>query len=243
MPMLLEKLSPSNIPKKRSDWSVYITFYNWLLKKLAKRYSCGAVYDTIQIGETTFIHSVRDNWFEQELKRFNLPTKVTINCQSVPYFITNKYFQSCFFNWTESLVVYYGEKGYGITRNKTTSIEANLIGKIKTSKPNDLVAVTEFTAEIKKATPVTVVNSKPQDGQQQKKEPQKEPEKKPENKPEKNQPVKSNPLGREKREPKPKPKQPQRPQQQEQPKTPIVNNNGNDSNTIKRGKINIDLTF
>lgn len=224
MPMLLEKLSPSNIPKKRSDWGIYITFYNWLLKKLAKRYSCGAVYDTIQIGETKFIHSVRDNWFELELKRFNLPTKVTINCQSVPYSITNNYFQSCFFNWTESLVVYYGGKGYSITREKTTSIEANLLGKIKTSKPNDLVAVTEFTAEIKKAPPVTVVNSKKLE-----KGLPKEPEKKPL--------VKTNPLGQEKKDS--KLKQPQ----QERSEDPTISNNGNDSNTIKRGKINIDLTF
>lgn len=222
--MLLQKLSPSNIPKKRSDWGVYITFYNWLLEKLAKRYSRGAVYDIIQIGETKFIHSVRDYWFEQELKRFNLSMKVTKKNRSFPYSITNNYFQSCFFNWTESLVAYYGEEWYSITRDKAMSIKTNLIGKIKTSEPNDLVTVTEFIAEIKKATPATVVNSKKLE-----KGLPKEPEKKPL--------VKTNPLGQEKKDS--KLKQPQ----QERSEDPTISNNGNDSNTIKRGKINIDLTF
>lgn len=198
-----------------------------MLKSMLPYYLKNIINDSVIINNIIYSIKVKDTWYERELQRYNIRIDSTPN-KLVPHYKNNiRHRFSFLFNWTEEMSITYNNKTYSISRGTEWFIHTNINGILKTNMSEEDVTKSEFifttTEQIKKETKTTPVNENIQ------------------HRPKVTR--KSNPLGREKREPKPKPKQPQQPQQQEQPKTPIVNNNGNDSNTIKRGKINIDLTF
>ncbi len=233
--IIVKLLSPKYLPSSKDNWTWRHKFTYFLLKRLLNIYVRGVSSDTFYLGKVQIIHTVRDVWFEREIERYHISIKNEMSIQSIPYENERSIYHSFIFNWEDTLSIIDSTKHYILKLGNNISVKTNIEGVFSAARDFKCFHSSKFMVEMSQQN-----KNEPQPNNQQ---PRKEPEKKPENKPEKKQPVKSNPLGREKREPKPKPKQPQRPQQQEQPKTPIVNNNGNDSNTIKRGKINIDLTF
>lgn len=149
--ILLKLLKPTIIPQKKTDWTIRINLYYWLLRKMMPIYMKGAVSDSIDLGNVQIIHNVRDFGFENELSRFNLNINPNLVKDRIPFYQKdNNYKRNNCFNWDESLMVYKGGQKYYIKHGKNLSVDTDIIGTLKTSSENESIQCTEFIANYQK---------------------------------------------------------------------------------------------
>lgn len=72
--LLMKLLSPRTIPVLESDWRFYHKLYRAILSLLLYSYRRKVIFDHVVLGEggAELLHCVRDEWFEQQLKRFHV---------------------------------------------------------------------------------------------------------------------------------------------------------------------------
>ena len=145
--MLLKLFSPRELPQRRTSYSRYVRFYEWLLRRLLRVYRRSAVCDTIQLGEVTVVHNVRDYWFEQELQRFRIDTAPHFEKQGPPFEYKRKRRNSALFSWNETLSVFCNGKSYSIKRFKSFAVETDMPGQLKISNWKDFILRSDFMAK------------------------------------------------------------------------------------------------
>lgn len=141
---LLKIISTDIIPNRKEDWNRHMRFYYWLLLKLMPVYKRCAISDTINIGETQIIHSVRDYWYEQELQRFHIDTAQHLEKSFAPFNIKRRSRRSCLFCWSESLLILHKGKSYAIKRDRNFSIATDIVGTLRISTSEDFIHRSEF---------------------------------------------------------------------------------------------------
>ena len=154
--LLLKILSPWKLPARKSSWSRYVRLYHWLLVRRLPKYRRSAISDVINLGSVRIIHNVRDFWYEQELQRFHIDVAQHLERHAQSYSLKQKSRRSKSFNWTESLLVFDGDKSYNIKRAKSLTIETDIEGLLKVSTAKDILLRSEFTAKSAPVRPMKV---------------------------------------------------------------------------------------
>ena len=144
---LLKITSPKNIPSHKTDWNWHVRLHGWIISKLRRLYSRGAVNDIIQLGNVKIIHNVRDYWYEQELRRYHLYVEPRPKAVSQKYHSPKWLFRSCLFRWEESLSVSDNDKSYSVRRKKRMAIDSDIIGRLMVSEPQDSIVQTKFISD------------------------------------------------------------------------------------------------
>ncbi|WP_405375741.1 hypothetical protein [Pseudobutyrivibrio sp.] len=144
MSLLLKILRPKKISRRHVDWTWRHHFYRWILKRMCYLYKFGAVHDVIQLGKIKCIHNIRDEAFENELKKFDVEAKIIMRNEHTPYNRAGHFVHFHFFKWTETLTIYNEKSEYCVTRNTTHSVSTNMLGEFRTSEPNSILSITEF---------------------------------------------------------------------------------------------------
>lgn len=144
---LLKLIRPDIIPNRKADWNRCVRFYKWVLLKLMPIYKHCAISDTMNMGDLQITHNVRDYWYEQELQRFRIDTAQHLEKSFVPFNIKRRFYRSCLFCWSESLLIFHEGKSYDIKRDRNFSIATDIVGTLKISTNKDFILRSEFTTK------------------------------------------------------------------------------------------------
>lgn len=129
----LKLISPKHVPRKKTNWKFRHKFYYAMLKMYLRLYSRGVIEDRIVVNEVVALHTLRDVWFENELRRFGIkitPSLDTINKES---FKQRKYHRYHTFNWEDKLTVVHFGKDCSVTRNNSVIFDSDMGGLLRTS--------------------------------------------------------------------------------------------------------------
>ena len=131
--LLLKLISPKKLPRKRSEWRFRHKCYMALLKWLKKHYILGVIDEVVVVNDVMVSHTLRDEWFEDELQRFGIGCSITFQNDGTNSIKSKKYRRSSLFLWKETLVVLHGQTKCSIVRDTVTAVESNLEGSFKVS--------------------------------------------------------------------------------------------------------------
>lgn len=143
--LLLKLISPKQLPRNKADWKFRHKFYKVLLKLYLRFYSKGVIEDYMVVNDVTVLHTLRDVWFENELRRFDIKIKPSLVVATKQALQKRKYHLHRTFNWEDKTTVLYSGKSCSITRNKRVCIDTDMNGQLKTSSNNDRVLSIHFT--------------------------------------------------------------------------------------------------
>lgn len=162
--LLLKLLRPRDIPQRKTQWNWQVRWFNLLLRWLLPIYKRCAVSDTITIGKVKVVHTIRDDWYEQELQRFHIDIAQHMEKTTLP--ITRKRKKhSPIFQWRELLIIYVDGKKYTISNFDDWRIESEIRGQVKISTDRDFIVRTEFTSNSISAQPIqSAETSQPTEG-------------------------------------------------------------------------------
>ena len=137
--LFLKLISPNHVPRKKTNWKFHHKFYQAMLKLYLSHYYRGVIEDRIVVNEVVTIHSVRDPWFEKELKRFGIEIEPTLCQAQMESFKKRKYHRYRTFNWEDKLtVIHYGKK-CTITRDDNVGFDTNMVGQLQSSSDKDAI--------------------------------------------------------------------------------------------------------
>lgn len=141
---LIKILSPKNIPSHQAEWDWRVHLYYWLLRALLPLYKRSVISDAVFLGSIQVFHNMRDYWYEQELRRFNIIVAPSNEKRSIPYCVKRKYRHSRLFNWSDSIHIVHRGAKYCIKRSKGILIETDKEGELLLSTERDFVLHSEF---------------------------------------------------------------------------------------------------
>lgn len=147
--ILLKLISPKEPPAKKSDWKFRHKVYRALLKMYFLFYSKGVIEDRIVVNGVEVMHSLRDLWFENELRRFEINISTTL--KDIPKYSLQKkrYHRYCTFNWEDKLMVVHSGKNFSIARKNRVSIDADMAGQLQTSSERDKILSVLYKSDLK----------------------------------------------------------------------------------------------
>lgn len=135
--LLLKLISPKKLPRRRSGWRFHHKCYSALLILLLRRYSRGVIDEVIVLNGVKVSHTLRDEWFESELKRFGIEFAPSLRATAKPSLEKRKYRRSRLFTWKETLSVIKSRRHCSIMRERGITLESNFDGTLKTSSEQD----------------------------------------------------------------------------------------------------------
>ena len=133
----LKLISPKHVPRKKTNWKFRHKFYRMMLKIYLRLYLKGMVDDRVVVNEVVTIHSLRDPWFEKELKRFGIEIEPSLHQSQMESFKKRKYHRYRTFNWEDKLTVIHYGKSCVITRDNIVSFDTNMGGQLQASSDKD----------------------------------------------------------------------------------------------------------
>lgn len=133
----LKLISPKQVPRKKSNWKFRHKFYKAMLKLYLRLYSRGVIEDCVEVNEVVIMHSLRDPWFEKELKRFGIEFEPSLHSAQIESLKKRKYHRHRTFNWEDKLVVMHIGKSCGITRGNNVGFDTNMEGHLQASTDKD----------------------------------------------------------------------------------------------------------
>lgn len=137
--LLLKLISPKKLPRRKSEWKFWHKRYKDLLNWLLKKYSYGVINDTIILNEVEVRHTLRDEWFENELNRFGIDFAQKI--KATQKLSKRKYHRSNFFSWKETLTVTHSRNRCSLIRDDNVALDSNIEGKLQASIGSDAILV------------------------------------------------------------------------------------------------------
>ena len=152
--LLLKLISPKQLPRNKADWKFRHKFYKVLLKVYLRFYSKGVIEDYMVVNDVTVLHTLRDVWFENELRRLDIKIKPSLVVATKQALQKRKYHLCRTFNWEDKTTVLYSGKSCSITHNKRVGFDADMSGQLKTSSNNDRVLSIHFTEGRKERTSI-----------------------------------------------------------------------------------------
>lgn len=135
--LLLKLISPKKVPRYKSNWKFRHKCYSAMLILLLRRYSRGVIDEVIVLNGVKVSHTLRDEWFENELRRFGIEFSPNLKATTTPSLEKRKYRRSRLFNWKETLSVIKARKRCTIVRERGITLESNLDGTLKSSSGYD----------------------------------------------------------------------------------------------------------
>lgn len=108
-----------------------------MLKFYLRLYSRGVIEDRVVVNEVVTIHSLRDPWFEKELKRFGIEIEPSLHQIQMQSVTKRKYRRYRSFNWEDKLTVIHYGKSCEITRNNSVSFDTGMVGQLQASSDKD----------------------------------------------------------------------------------------------------------
>ena len=135
----LKLISPSHVPRKKTNWKFRHKFYRAMLKLYLPHYSKGVIEDRVVVNEVVTIHSLRDPWFEKELKRFDIEIESSLYLTQKESFVKRKYHRCRTFNWVDKLTVIHYGRSCAIIRDNDVGFETNMGGQLQASSDKDAI--------------------------------------------------------------------------------------------------------
>lgn len=129
----LKLISPKHVPRKKTNWKFRHQFYYAMLKMYLCLYSKGVIEDRIVVNEVVALHTLRDVWFEKELRRFGIKIAPSLDTISKESFKQRKYHRYRTFNWEDKLTVVHCGKDCCVTRNNSVRFDSDMGGHLQTS--------------------------------------------------------------------------------------------------------------
>lgn len=130
---LLKLISPKTTPKRKTDWKFYHRCYMALLKLLVPSYGKGVINDRIVVNGVEVLHTLRDAWFENELKRFGIGIATALNTVQQNDLRKRLYHRSGIFDWEEKMTVMHSGQDCSVQRHNDVSFSTHIDGKLRAS--------------------------------------------------------------------------------------------------------------
>lgn len=137
--LLMRLLSPRTLPDK-SEWRFRHKLYRFLLQAFSLLYVRGKIDDCVVVNEVEVMHSLYDEWFENELRRFDFDISASYHVTPPDCLGKRWYHRFVMFNWKEKLMIVHCGKECSIARGSRVNFNADLDG-VMLSSSNDVVAI------------------------------------------------------------------------------------------------------
>ncbi len=155
--MLLMKLfSPKTIPG-RSEWRFRHKLYRSLLQAFSLLYVRGKIDDCIVVNGVEVTHNLCDEWFENELRRFDIGISMTYHITPSDCLDKRWYHRFSMFNWEEKLKITHQGAGCCITRCNRVNFNADMNGLLLSSS-DDVVSI-RFDERVERIVPSKAVET------------------------------------------------------------------------------------
>lgn len=137
--LLMKLISPKTIPSK-SEWKFRHKLYRFLLQAFSLLYVRGKIDDCVVVNEVEVTHSHYDEWFEDELRRFDFDISASYHVTPPDCFGKRWYHRFGMFNWEEKLMIVHCGKECCIARGSHVSLNSDMDG-VMLSSSNDAAAI------------------------------------------------------------------------------------------------------
>lgn len=139
--ILMKLLSPKTLPVLESDWKFHHKLYRILLTLFLYGYKRKVVFDHVVLGEggAELLHCIKDEWFEQQLKRFHVEYIPPVKVVSIS---ATHSLRSGVFSWIDTMTLLCPQR---LTPGKTETINTK-------EKPNGRKAPAVVKVEKKEET-------------------------------------------------------------------------------------------
>lgn len=148
--LLMRLLSPRTLPNK-SEWRFRHKLYRSLLQAFSLLYVRGKIDDCVVVNGVEVMHSLYDEWFENELRRFNFDISASYHVTPLDCLGKRWYHRFGMFNWEEKLTIVHCGKECCIARGSRVSFNADVDGVLLSSS-SDSVAIRFYGQEESLAT-------------------------------------------------------------------------------------------
>ena len=117
--ILMKLLSPKTLPVLESDWKFHHKLYRILLTLFLYGYKRKVVFDHVVLGEggAELLHCIKDEWFEQQLKRFRVEYIPPVKVVSIS---ATHSLRSGVFSWKDTMTLLCAQR---LTPGKTETIK------------------------------------------------------------------------------------------------------------------------
>jgi hypothetical protein len=113
--------------------------YRFLLQAFSLLYVRGKIDDCVVVNDVEVMHSLNDEWFENELRRFNFDISASYHVTTLDGLGKRWYHRFGLFNWEEKLLIVHCGKECCIARGSRVNFNADVDGLLLSSS-NDMVA-------------------------------------------------------------------------------------------------------
>lgn len=139
--ILMKLLSPKALPVLESDWKFHHKLYRILLTLFLYGYKRKVVFDHVVLGEggAELLHCIKDEWFEQQLKRFHVEYIPPVKVVSIS---ATHSIRSGVFSWKDTMMLLCPQR---LAHRKTETIKPK-------EKPNGHKAPAVVKVEKKEET-------------------------------------------------------------------------------------------
>lgn len=160
--ILMKLLSPKSLPVMESDWKFHHKLYRILLRLFLFGYKRKVVFDHVILGESgaELLHSIKDEWFEQQLKRFHIEYIPPVKVVSIS---ATHILRLGVFSWKDTMTLLYPQR---VTSGKTESTKPK--AKMDEQKAPIVVKVEKKEESKQEAKPETKPEAKPAPSQVEK---------------------------------------------------------------------------
>lgn len=155
--MLFMKLISPNIIPDKSDWKFRHKFYHFLLKAVSLLYVRGKIDDRIVVNGVEVTHNLCDEWFENELRRFDIGISMTYHVTPTDCLDKRWYHRFSMFKWEEKLKITHQGAGCCIARGNRVNFNADMPGVLLSSS-DDMVSI-RYDERVEKIVPSKVVET------------------------------------------------------------------------------------
>lgn len=154
--LLMKIISPRTVPI-RTEWKFRHKFYHFLLKAISLLYVRGKINDYIVVNDVEVTHNLCDEWFENELRRFDISISMTYHITPTDCLDKKWYHRFSVFQWEEKLIITHHGTGCCIARGNRVSFNANVAGVLLSSS-DDIVSI-RFNEREERIVPSKVVET------------------------------------------------------------------------------------
>lgn len=148
--LLMRLLSPRTVPIQ-TEWKFRHKFYHFLLKAISLLYVRGKIDDCIVVNGVEVTHNLCDEWFENELRRFDIGISMTYHFTPPDCLDKRWYHRFSMFQWEEKLRITHHVTECCIARGNRVNFNANVAGVLLSSS-DDVVSI-RFNERVERIVP------------------------------------------------------------------------------------------
>lgn len=154
--LLMRLISPRAVPIQ-AEWKLRHKFYHFLLKAVSLLYVRGKIDDRIVVNGVEVTHNLCDEWFENELRRFDIGISMTYHVTPTDCLDKRWYHRFSMFKWEEELKITHQGAGCCIARDNRVNFKADVAGVLLSSS-DDMVSI-RFDERVDRIVPSKIVET------------------------------------------------------------------------------------